>query len=221
MQAIAPDVYVLWSFPRYAINSYLIGDIVVDAGTRYHRWLLLPQLRRRRLTAHVLTHAHPDHQGASHAICTKRGLPLWCGAVDAAAVARGSTVDLLPDRPSNRLLDRWMSGPAQPVARVLREGDVVGGFEVIETPGHTPGHIGLWRASDRVLLIGDVLANNHPLTQWPGLRQPAQRFTRDPALNRQSARKLAALRPRLICFGHGPPLRDGDAFVAFIEQLPE
>lgn len=43
----------------------------------------------------------------------------------------------------------------------------------------------------------------------------------DPARNRQSARKLAALEPALVCFGHGPPLRDTQRFVEFVAALPK
>jgi glyoxylase-like metal-dependent hydrolase (beta-lactamase superfamily II) len=51
------------------------------------------------------------------------------------------------------------------------------------------------------------------------MREPFAAFTPDPALNRRSARRLAALRPAIICFGHGAPLRDPDAFVAFVGSL--
>ena len=45
-------------------------------------------------------------------------------------------------------------------------------WEVIWTPGHSPGHISFWRASDRVLICGDVWFNMNPFTLSPGLRAP-------------------------------------------------
>ena len=48
------------------------------------------------------------------------------------------------------------------------------------------------------------------LTGFPGLHEPPTFFTPDPALNRVSARKLAALEPALVCFGHGDPSRHGE-----------
>lgn len=219
MLRIAPNVTWLPLVPPYAINAYLVEDVLIDAGTRAHRGPLLRWLRGRSITAHALTHVHPDHQGATHAICESFGVPLWCSAGDGDAMERGATRELLPPSLSNRLLDRLIAGPAHPVARVLREGDEVAGFRVIETPGHTPGHISFWRERDGVLILGDVLANCHPITQMIGLREPLRRFTLDPARNRESARKIAALHPRLICFGHGPPLRDGDRLRAFIQSL--
>ncbi|MHC5544056.1 MBL fold metallo-hydrolase, partial [Singulisphaera rosea] len=95
-----------------------------------------------------------------------------------------------------------------------------GGFQVLETPGHTSGHIAFWRPTDRVLILGDVLANTIPCTNIPSLREPPRIFTPDPLLNRQSARSLARLEPTLICFGHGPPLRDTDEFLKFVNSLP-
>jgi glyoxylase-like metal-dependent hydrolase (beta-lactamase superfamily II) len=218
---VVPGVHLLGGLPPYAINTYVVDDVLLDAGTRFAYPLLAWQLRRFQLRVHALTHAHPDHCGSSHALCAKWNLPLWCGVVDAENLERGTTIDLLPASPSNRLLNTVFGGPPHPVARVLQEGVAIGSFEAIHTPGHTPGHLALWRAADRTLILGDVLANAHPLTQRPGLREPARRFTLDPALNRRSARKLAQLQPRLICFGHGPPLRDTAQFQAFVERLPD
>jgi glyoxylase-like metal-dependent hydrolase (beta-lactamase superfamily II) len=52
------------------------------------------------------------------------------------------------------------------------------------------------------------------------LREPPAIFTLDPALNRDSARQVAELRPKLICFGHGPPLKESQKLVEFVSQLP-
>jgi hydroxyacylglutathione hydrolase len=87
-------------------------------------------------------------------------------------------------------------------------------------PGHSPGHVAYWRESDRVLILGDVLNNMNLVTGIPGLREPPVAFTTDPAQNRESARRLAALEPALVCFGHGPPLRDTRRLVDFAESLP-
>ncbi len=80
MQQLVDGVWQLSGFPRYAVNVYVMGDVLVDAGMRYDRRRILRQVRDRRLTAHVLTHAHIDHYGASKAVCEALGIPLWCGA---------------------------------------------------------------------------------------------------------------------------------------------
>src|SRR5690606_7310298 len=91
----------------------------------------------------------------------------------------------------------WL-GPAHPVAKGLREGDQVGDFVVIETPGHSPGHVSFWRELDRVLIAGDTARNVSFLTLQTGLGEPPAVFTMDAERNRQSMRKLAALNPRVI-----------------------
>ncbi len=69
------------------------------------------------------------------------------------------------------------------------------GFRVLHVPGHSAGHVAFWRESDRVLVLGDVLNNMDVVTGLPGLRDPKPYLTPDPAENRRSARKLAALEP--------------------------
>jgi hypothetical protein len=59
----------------------------------------------------------------------------------------------------NRLQRTLAPVTAHPVSRTLGEGEVVAGFEVVEVPGHSPGALAFWRARDRVLVCGDVLAN--------------------------------------------------------------
>jgi glyoxylase-like metal-dependent hydrolase (beta-lactamase superfamily II) len=221
MRELAPGLWRLPVAPNWGINAYLADGLLIDAGVRQVAPLLLRQLKARRPLAHVLTHAHPDHQGASHAICMALGLPLWCGAEDAAAMADGRIARLLPPSPANRLLCRLVGGPAHPVSRYLREGDRLGAWVVLETPGHSPGHRSFWRPDDGVLILGDVLAHQHPITQQVGLIEPMRRFTPDPAQNRASARRIAALRPRLVCFGHGPPLRDPERLARFVAGLDD
>jgi glyoxylase-like metal-dependent hydrolase (beta-lactamase superfamily II) len=106
------------------------------------------------------------------------------------------------------------------VSRALVEGEEVAGFTVLESPGHSRGHVAYWRESDRVLILGDVLNNMNVKTGLPGLHQPPDIFTADPVRNRVSIRRLAALRPALVCFGHGAPLRDPGKLEDFLDRLP-
>jgi glyoxylase-like metal-dependent hydrolase (beta-lactamase superfamily II) len=124
----------------------------------------------------------------------------------------------MPEHGWNRRLARLLAGPPHPVARSLREGDQVGPFVVLETPGISPGHISLWREADRVLIAGDVAVNQHPVLGRPGLHEPPPRFVTDPALNVQSLQRLAGLRPEIVAFGHGPLLRGPDALVEFASR---
>jgi len=220
MEEIAPDLYLLRGFPKYAINVYLMGEVLLDAGTRLARNRILNQLKGRSVSAHALTHAHPDHQGASHAVCEALGLPFWVSEGDAHAAETGDLSGTIPGGPLVSAQNKWWTGPGHPVDRKLVEGDEVAGFQVLECPGHSPGQIAYWREQDKVLILGDVLNGMNLLTTARGLHEPPKVFTVDPAQNRESARKLAALAPELICFGHGPPWRDPESFQGFVASLP-
>lgn len=220
MEQIAPDLHLLPSRPAYGFNAYLMDDVLLDAGTRWAGRRLRRALGSRRPAAHALTHAHADHQGSSAELCDHYGIPLWCPEGEVDAMASGDLRPLGPLGPVVRAQLRWWAGPAHPVDRALREGDEVGGFTVLETPGHSPGHLSYWREADRTLIAGDVLFGRHPHTGRPGLFEPPAIFTLDPERNRRSIRRLAELEPAVVCFGHGPPVRDPARLTAFAAGLP-
>jgi glyoxylase-like metal-dependent hydrolase (beta-lactamase superfamily II) len=66
-----------------------------------------------------------------------------------------------------------------------------------------------------------VLFHRNPLTMRSGLAEPPEFVAFDPRMNRAAARKLAALKPAVVCFGHGEPLRDPDRFAEFVRALPD
>jgi hydroxyacylglutathione hydrolase len=212
VKQLADDLWQLSGFPANSVNVYVIGDVLVDAGLRIDRGRILKQIQGRKISAHTLTHAHLDHYGSSHEVCTRLGIPMWCGDADAEAVEKGKMVSKG---------GRLVPGPkAHPIARRLQEGDEVAGFTVLHTPGHSPGHVSYWRESDRTLLCGDVMWGTNPFLMRGPIREPFQIFSPDPKLNRESARRIAALEPALVCFGHGAPLRDPAKLAAAVATLP-
>ncbi|MGO9490224.1 MAG: MBL fold metallo-hydrolase [Solirubrobacteraceae bacterium] len=222
MRRLADGLWMLRGWPRNAINVYVAGDVLIDAATKRAERRIMRQVASVPLSAHSLTHAHPDHQGSSHAVCRRLGIPLWCGRDDVPAMETPGGISS-SQAPGwlNALQQRFWTGPPHPVSRALAEGDEVADFTVLEAPGHSPGHLAYWRESDRVLILGDVLNNVNVRTGAPGLHEPPAVFTADPPRNRRSARRLAALRPLLTCFGHGAPLRDPGRLADFVERLPE
>jgi hydroxyacylglutathione hydrolase len=211
VQQLADDLWQLPGFPANAVNVYVIGDVLVDAGLRIDRGRILKQLQSRKISAHTLTHAHLDHYGSSHEVCARLGIPMWCGADDAEAVEKGKMVSKG---------GRLTPGPkAHPIARRLEEGDEVAGFTVLHTPGHSPGHVSYWREADRTLICGDVMWGTNPFLMRGPIREPFPIVSPDPKLNRESARRIAALEPALVCFGHGPPLRDPAKLAAAVAKL--
>jgi hydroxyacylglutathione hydrolase len=221
VKQVTDGVWQLGGIPPNAINVYLVEDVLVDAGTRHAGRRILRQLKGRDVSIHAITHAHPDHQGSSKEVCETLGIPFWAGEGDADAAERPELIaERQPDHPVAQFFARTMAGPGRRVDRKLREGDDVAGFRVLETPGHSAGHIAFWREADRVLIAGDVLGSQHFLTAIPGMHEPPPFLSPDPARNRESARRLAALEPELTLFGHGAPLRDTKKLVDFVNGLP-
>jgi glyoxylase-like metal-dependent hydrolase (beta-lactamase superfamily II) len=219
MREIAPGLWQLAGFPPNVFNVYLAGDVLIDAATRFARRRISRELGDRRPALVALTHCHPDHQGVAHEICTSYGVSLACHEADCAAMEGRE-----PMHPRSRMarLSRWLwAGPPHPVGWRLRDGDLVAGFRVVHAPGHTPGHVVFFRESDRVAVVGDLLFSVG-VTVCRVLTEPPAFFSADAEQNRRSIRLLAELRPSLLCFGHGPPLRQPamlDRFVAKWERL--
>jgi glyoxylase-like metal-dependent hydrolase (beta-lactamase superfamily II) len=223
MKQLADGVWHLNTlFLPNSINAYLVEDVLIDAGARRSGKGILRDLQGHALAAHALTHAHPDHQGASHEVCTVRDVPFWVGEGDVDAAEDPELIgDRQPQHLMARFFNRIFHGPGHPVDRTLRDGDEVAGFRVIATPGHSAGHVVFWRESDGVLIVGDVFNNMDIVTAIPGLTLPKDFVTSDPALNRRSAKKLGELEPKLVLFGHGAPLRDTRKFVDFCAAIPD
>jgi hydroxyacylglutathione hydrolase len=221
MKQVAPDVWHLDTFAiPNSVNAYLIGDVLVDAGTKRSGKRIFKAIDGHEVRAHALTHAHADHQGASHEVCERLGIPFWVGAADADVAENPELMrERQPDHPMSKFSYKAFAGPGHPVDRQLREGDEVAGFRVLETPGHSAGHVVFWRESDRVLVAGDVVNSANPLTGIPGLRLPYDFWTPDPAENRRSAKRLGELRPELVLVGHGPPVKDAKKFADFCASL--
>jgi glyoxylase-like metal-dependent hydrolase (beta-lactamase superfamily II) len=108
----------------------------------------------------------------------------------------------------SRMLPSWDGGPT-PVAGTVTEGDDVAGFRVIELQGHAPGLIGLYRDSDRLALVSDLVYTIDPQTgrkRAPRIPHPA--FDADTEQARASIRKLAELGPSVVWAGHADPVTE-------------
>ena len=204
MRQVADGVWQIPLAPRDAVNAYVLGDVLVDAGTAGMGKKLPGKLAGREISAHTLTHAHPDHAGGSKAVVEALGIPFWAPAGDAGAVEQGHTVG--PQGRLKGLIERVGRFPTVPIVRRLSEGDEVAGFRVLDTPGHSPGHVSFWREADRVLVCGDVMFNLDFRTFREKLGPPLKLPTVDPAQNVRSQHRLVELEPDVVCFGHGPVL---------------
>lgn len=208
MKQVTKDVLQIPVMPRNAINCYLVEDSLIDAGIKGAFNKIKNSVSGRDINSHVLTHAHADHQGSSAQICSTFNIPLWCSELEKPQAESGNATSEYPAQ--NHLITRFQkkywAGTGYPVSKELRENDFVGSFRVIETPGHSSGHLSFFRESDGVLIVGDVVTNMNLLTTIEGLHLPPNLFTTDREENIKSLKKLASLNPKILCFGHGPVL---------------
>lgn len=226
MEQIAPDVHRIVLAPRDGINAYLVGDVLVDAGLKGSAKKILGALEQAGVTlgAHVLTHAHVDHAGGTSRILDRFQVPVSVGALDRPAAETGDAeVPPALRKPLLSSIGAFAGGfDGFTVDHSLTEGDEIGcGFTVLDTPGHSAGHVSFWRESDRVLICGDVFTRMNLFTTKVGLHQPPGLVTPDPRRNRESERRLAELEPRILLAGHGPPLLNAaPALRSFVAGLP-
>jgi glyoxylase-like metal-dependent hydrolase (beta-lactamase superfamily II) len=234
LDRVADGVWLLRGDFRGAMNIYFIedGDGVVqfDAGTKSMRKKAAEAARELGgLKRIVLGHAHADHRGTAPYL----GAPVFChpdevtDAEGDKAVSPYFNLSLLPVAPVRWLypgLLRWWDGGAVKVNGTVSEGDEVAGFKVLHFPGHAPGLIGLWRESDRVALVSDVVyfvdsARLKPLPHGEAsVPHPAFAWNHQEA--KRSLRRLAELEPLVVAAGHEEPLR-GDNLRPVLEAAAE
>ena len=203
----------VWSGPTVPgpwLNLVVVDDVVVDSGLRWSRGRLVELLRGRELSGHVVTHAHADHLGSTAWLCRSLGLPLQMGAPDADRY-EGGRIDTVQSR-VGRLLARAAEPERARVDRRLREGDEVGSFRVLDTPGHSPGAIALWREADRVLVLGDNPVSVARDASSPRFVHLPASLHHDPEQVRRTRRRLAELEPALVVPVHGHPVRHPEAW---------
>lgn len=176
------------------------GAVVVDTGLRWQRGRLRTLLRGVDVGTHVVSHAHADHLGSTAWLCETTGAELAMGHRD-AELFDGGAIDTVRTR-LGRLAMRAVDPERRRVDRPLRDGDRVGDWEVLETPGHSPGSIALWRAEDGVLVHGHGPVNLGSPTRPRWLTLP-RALNDDHHAAATSRRRLVDLGPRLVVSTHG------------------
>jgi glyoxylase-like metal-dependent hydrolase (beta-lactamase superfamily II) len=223
------------------VNVYFIGApsaadrgwCLVDAGLSFTGSQIRRAAEHRfgcgsRPAAIILTHGHFDHVGGLPMLADLWDCPIYCHPLELPYLTGRSSYPPSDASVSGAMafLSRFYPrGPydfSQRIAPLPADGSVPGlaDWRWIATPGHSPGHVALFRNRDRVLIAGDAFVTVAQesavavLTQRTELRRPPAYFTPDWNSARNSVAALAALEPLVAATGHGRPmageqLRDG------------
>lgn len=128
----------------------------------------------------ILTHKHRDHQGSVEAVLAASEAPWYSGAGDIGQIT------------------------ASREGSAVGDGDSVFDLQIIETPGHTPGHISVLDPVAGILVAGDALTGADG-----GVAGAKPDFSEDMGLANVSVVKLAGFQYEVALFGHGEPVFEG------------
>ena len=205
---IAPSVHAVRLFTTQA---YVICErelTLIDAGLPGSRRGLERYLERLgrnlgELRRIICTHAHPDHIGGVRELAANADVEVLMHPADIAGL-KVTLREAWTDRDRSKLIAWLTRGPH--AAAPIEEGavlPVLGGLQVIHTPGHTPGSICLYAPRHRLLFTGDMLqVIRRRMTFASAI------FSADLVQAQASVARLAALDVETIAFGHYKPWRD-------------
>lgn len=194
--------------PFYRCNVWHVRgrdrDMLVDSGmgvVSLRDWV--PLVTERALTA-VASHTHFDHIGCHHEFEDRA-----VHAAEAAILAEPTRASTLAEPyVTDEIFDRLPPLPyvsttyavrRAPATRLLEDGDIIDlgdrHFEVIHTPGHSPGGIALWEKATGILFSGDIVYDG-PLIEDTYHANAADYF--------RSMERLLSLPVRVVHGGHFP-----------------
>jgi len=223
------------------VNAYLLSTndthVLIDAGLpgtggHIRRWT--EEVTNGKKPDYILlTHGHFDHAGAAKELADYWSIPVYAHPLEEPYL-NGTRAYPPPDPAAGGglmavLSPLYPAGPfsVQPHLRLLEDRTSVPGlpeWRWLHTPGHTEGHISLFRDSDRTLIVGDAFFTTKAesflavATQRPEMHGPPAYYTSDWQSARRSVEQLAALEPATAVPGHGLPI-SGAHVAATLSEL--
>ena len=210
---IASDIRML---ELQTANAFFVGNpqsksgewVLVDTGPENSGDFIGKEAEKRfgkgsRPKAIILTHGHSNHAGSAKRLSGLWNVPVYLHPMEMPLIG-------CPAVP----LPKDSSVPGMP------------GWCWIHTPGHTEGHIALFRERDGMLIAGDALAVAEQKTWMPADTQGGQNGepTRHPEADRKKGResicRIKDLDPCMIFPGHGRPMK-GDEVPGRLKYLAD
>jgi glyoxylase-like metal-dependent hydrolase (beta-lactamase superfamily II) len=211
----------VYHIPGVMANPYLIVDAdgltLIDAGLPRSEKKILAYIASlgkapgdvKRI---IITHGDMDHVGSLAALKQATGARTYASKIESEFIAAGKSPR--ESKPSGFSLQRMFIALMKPffkatpfqVDEFLADGQVLpilGGLRVLDTSGHTPGHISLFAPEAGILFCGDSLVNDEQ-----GIHGSRSGLTWDEAKAREAEKKQSALGARIVCSGHGPVITD-------------
>lgn len=226
---VMPDIACLQIL---IVNVYFVGDpasgdwVLVDAGMPWCAKRIVRAAEQRfgydsRPEAIILTHGHFDHVGGLPELADRWDVPIYAHELELPYLTDQS--DYPPPDPTvgGGLMAR--AGALFPhhgydfgdrVRPLPADGTIphLSDWRWIHTPGHSPGHVSLFRDADRTLIAGDAFVTQKQesffgvMTQHQKVHGPPMYFTIDWPAARDSVRRLDDLKPHIAATGHGIPM---------------
>ena len=207
---ITPTVHRIGKF----VSQYLLIDgkdlTLIDTGMRANAKTILKTIKElgfelSDLKRILITHSDADHYGAAFDIKKATGCEIWSSQIEAEAIKSGVFSRKIEAKGVAKLIMAVlepviMVSPAVPVSRIITDGEILpilGGLQVIASPGHTPGHISFFLPAERILIAGDAFTGEKgkPVAT-------TNATTGDPIMAVASAKKLLDMNPLVIGGGH-------------------
>ena len=217
---IIDNVYIV---PDVIANPYIIVDAdgltLIDTGLPRNEQTILAYVASlgksvRDVKRIILTHSDFDHVGSLAALQKLTGARTYASKIEADAIAAGKP-SRIPKIPMGSFMRRlrfilmrlFVKVTPLQVDEILTEGQVLpvmGGLRVVETPGHTPGHISLFAPAAGILFCGDSMVTyDNNIDDEP---RPAA--TWDQTIAQASIVRQSLLGAHIVCSGHGPVVTD-------------